>query len=81
MRRYGGMIIAVLVLANTGLAGLIPFQVTGETAVPTTEDSIAIYELVVTTDTTGKLNWLFRLGDHLLRIFPYGWDFPVPNRL
>ncbi len=62
MRRYGGMIVAMLVLANSGLAGLIPFQVTGETAVPTTEDSIAIYELVVTTDTIGKLNWLFRLG-------------------
>ena len=62
MRRYAGMIVAVLVLVNTGLAGLIPFQVTGETAVPTTEDSIAIYEMVVTTDTTGKLNWLFRMG-------------------
>ncbi len=62
MRRYSGMIIAMLVLANIGLAGLIPFQVTGETAVPTNEDSITIYELVVTIDTTGNLNWLFRLG-------------------
>jgi hypothetical protein len=76
MQRIGGLIIVTLVLANAGLAGLIPFQVSGESAVPTTVDSIAIYELIVTSDSTGNLNWLFRLGGSPSQDITFWVGFP-----
>jgi hypothetical protein len=56
-------IVPILLLSfGAAWAGLLPFQITNNVAVPVDQDSVMLYDLVIHSDSTGELVWNFRLG-------------------
>jgi hypothetical protein len=62
MFRYGWTSLVLLVGTISGQAALMPLSTSGGTVVPAKQDSVALHEVAVHSDSSGDLEWVFRLG-------------------